>query len=105
MSNNRQTTTPEQLVNFQAHAQKMMARVIELNATTPHRIIFHISGTSDNDVNADLYWYINSDLSKNQQPQADYSFAYSWLSIKKQDKWFRDAHIGLDLLVAENKAA
>lgn len=104
MSKYRQTT-PEQLINFQAHAQKMMARVIELNATTPHRIIFSINSPTDNDVSLDLYWYINAHFDKYQQPQTDYSCAYSWLSIKKQDKWFRDAHIGLDLLVAENKAA
>ncbi len=105
-----QIDTPEKRLLFQSLAQKLFHRVFELNLSTPHDIHFQLSDASLNDsedpaVSVDIYWYVNDDLDRHEKPNTDCSHCYSWLSSKDIEKWFLDANIGLDLLVAENKAA
>lgn len=102
--------TPEKRLLFQSLAQKLFHRVLEMNLSTPHDIHLSLSdsNTETNNGSAvaiEIYWYVNDDIDQHEKPNCDTSHCYSWLSSKEIEKWFLDANIGLDLLVAENKAA
>ncbi|NCO44930.1 MAG: hypothetical protein GW890_00065 [Vibrio sp.] len=100
--------TPEKRKLFQSLAQKLFNRVLKMNLNTPHDIHFVLSASSASEckaVSVELYWYVNDDLEQHGKPNCDTSCCYSWLESKDIEKWFLDANIGLDLLVAESKAA
>lgn len=105
-----QVDTPEKRLLFQSLSQKLFHRVFELNLSTPHDIHFTLESASLEDLEAQalsvrIYWYVNDDINQHGKPKTDQSACYSWLSSKDIEKWFLDANIGLDLLVAENVAA
>lgn len=106
-SDDFQIDTPEKRLLLQSLAQKLFHRVCEINLNTDHCINFSASSNrySNASLNFDLYWYVNGDYEKHGKPVTEHGECYSWLSSEEIERWFRDAHIGLDLLVAENKAA
>lgn len=102
--------TPEKRKLFKSLSKKLFSRVLELNFETPHDIHFSISDSQvDNNqgraVSAELYWFVNSDTDQHCSLDSDTLCCYSWLATKDIEKWFLEANIGLDLLVAESKAA
>ncbi|MCU8149817.1 hypothetical protein M2G93_17010 [Vibrio vulnificus] len=104
-----QTTTPEQLITFQAHTAKLVQRITELNIKTPHSIELNLSKSETGHhehVQLGIRWFVNSDFfAEPQTPNSDLVFAHSWMTIEQLNKWFLDANIALDLLQYESKAA
>ncbi|MDC5718868.1 hypothetical protein [Vibrio europaeus] len=97
--------TPEKRLLFQSLTQKLLSHVSEINFNTRHNVIMHINSHKINEISVEVYWYVDGKNDKQEKPATDYHAGYYWLSSEKISKWFRDVHIGLDLLVAENKAA
>lgn len=93
---------------FTQHCQQILLRVIQLNATTPHKISLDVHGDS-----VDLFWFRNHDhldipASELERPAySDHmSFAiYAWEPVENINQYFLEANIGLDLLEADTKAA
>ncbi|ELS3450672.1 hypothetical protein ACVV7M_002565 [Vibrio vulnificus] len=103
------TTTPEQLITFQAHTAKLIQRITELNIKTPHSIEFNLrkSETGHREhVQLGIRWFVNSDFFTDPKtPNSDLVFAHSWMSIEQLNDWFLDANMALDSLLSETKAA
>ncbi|CAM3794461.1 hypothetical protein [Vibrio aquimaris] len=87
---------------FSEHCQKILLRVIQLNASTPHTISLDVHGDS-----ADLFWFYNDGPKLDRPSYSDPSnwIVYTWQSIEEINQFFLEANIGLDLLEAETKAA
>ncbi|MER2495602.1 hypothetical protein [Vibrio neptunius] len=99
--------TQEKWDVFTQQCQQMLLRVIQLNATLPHKISFDVHGDS-----ATLYWYDTSTIGTNQMKLERPSFSdnliiavYSWEPVENINQYFLEANMGLDLLEAETKAA
>lgn len=102
--------TQEKWDVFTQHCQQILLRVIQLNATTPHKISFDVHGDS-----ADLYWFRNDDYRSvdSQRPELgrpSYSdgsslCVYAWQPVETINQFFLETNMGLDLLEAETKAS
>ncbi|EPF7601695.1 hypothetical protein ACSVJ5_002890 [Vibrio vulnificus] len=97
-----QTTTPEQLITFQAHSAKMLIRVSEIAIKKQIHMVCELTGYKESDLSLIVHWNINGE---NFYPGGDEWHCYSWFSIVEIDKWFRNVNVALDLLEVESEAA
>lgn len=97
--------TPEKRLLLQSLTQKMLNRVFEINLNTPYAVSFEASGRREvGHISLDLYWFVPDDNGL-KRPISVNTFCSLWMSSEDISRWFRDANIGLDLLIANSKAA
>lgn len=100
--------TPEKRLLMQSLAQKLFHRVCEINLNTDHVVHFVASSNSyskEPSLTFHLYWYVDGNISQQRKPATQDQECHYWLSSQQIEKWFLDANIGLDLLIAETEAA